>query len=96
MSETLKKLALDDLKEVNGGQIYFAIAEDGPCWCVPWPDVGLVCTYHKEEAAIKRAQKLGLPTEIKYCENPERAQALAELTAWRYNIAPRLDSLSSV
>ena len=86
MNETIRKLELEDLKSVNGGQIYFTIAEDGPCWSVPWPALGLVCTYHKEEAAKRRAKKLGLSTTIKYCWTPEIAQELAELAGFGHKM----------
>ena len=91
MNEKLKRLSLEDLKSVNGGQIYFAIAEDGPCWSVPWPAIGGVCVYHNEDSAVKRAEKLGLPTDVKYCDSPEKAQKLAELAAFGHKITQKLN-----
>ena len=96
MSGSLKKSNFEDLKDINGGQVFFSITENGPSWYVPWPNIEFFFTHSSEKSAITRAKSLGVDTEIKCCLSPEKAQALAELTPWRYKIAPRLGSLTSI
>lgn len=92
MSEMLKRLDLEDLKSVNGGQIYFSFTEnDGPSWCVPWPAIRGVCTYYSEEMAVKRAQKLGISSDVKYCNTFTKAQELASLAAFGHKITQELE-----
>ncbi len=67
MSETLKKLDLDDLKEVNGGQIFYARRGNKTGYFVPWAAENDVNLYERAWDAKIRAEDLGVYPEFVEC-----------------------------
>ena len=58
MSETLKKLDLDVLKDVNGGQIFYARRGNQTEYFVPWAAENDVNLYERAWDAKTRAEDL--------------------------------------
>ena len=92
MGGTLKKLNLDDLKMVNGGQIFYAKEGNKTEYFVPWPAENDVNVYNKAWEAKIRAEDLGLFPEFKESFSSWLAEDLAREKASHYNSVDRINS----
>ena len=92
MSETLKKLDLDDLKDVNGGQIFYARRGNKTEYFVPWAAENDVNLYERAWDAMIRAEDLGVYPEFVECDSVWVAICLAKTQASHLHVLNRVDA----
>ncbi len=92
MSETLKKLDLDDLKEVNGGQIFYARRGNKTEYFVPWVAENDVDFYERAWDAKIRAEDLGVSPEFVECGSVWTAIRSAKIQASHLHVLNRVNA----
>ena len=92
MSETLKKLDLNDLKDVNGGQIFYARRGNKTEYFVPWAAENDANLYERAWDAMIRAEDLGVYPEFVECDSVWVAICLAKTQASHLHALNRVDA----